>query len=288
MTRTITSVSELDALPVGTVVRTARGSVATRHEIARGWLIAGFFGPQVLYPDTDLPAVVLHDPSAPVAPVVSDAAVEAAALVLAERWGAPGAQDAYRPDARAALSAALPFLGAAPSATREDVETITIPRPHVPHGPAHLSRDLADADYLRRAARDLEEFYKPFGSNLRATIVALIRDAAVHDHPEDRPMTRVVVSARQAGKTSALATALADAVAERGLPVTITEHAPSATREDVARMVSVDALDALASVVADVEADAWRVTLAFPLTRPATLASWRTDLLDAITPRTDR
>lgn len=86
-----------------------------------------------------------------------------------------------------ALAAALPFLGAAPSATHEDVETITIPRPHVPHGPATVARDIADADYLRRAARDLEEFYKPFGSNLRATIVALIRDAADAITPKEKP-----------------------------------------------------------------------------------------------------
>src|SRR5690606_1985224 len=56
--------------------------------------------------------------------------------------------------------------------------TITIPRPHVPHGPAHLTADEADTAYLRKAARDLAEHYKPFGSNLRATIVKLVNDAA--------------------------------------------------------------------------------------------------------------
>lgn len=114
-------------------------------------------------------------PSAP-APVVSDAAVDAAARALAGIVDV--AEDYWRECSRAALSAALPLLGAAPSATREDDETITIPRPHVPHGPAHLSRDAADADYLWKAARDLERHYKPFGSDLRATVVALIRDAA--------------------------------------------------------------------------------------------------------------
>lgn len=77
MTRSITTAAELDALPVGSAVRTARGAVATRHECARGWLIAGYFGPQTLYSDTDLPAVVLYDPSAPVR-VVSDAVVPSA------------------------------------------------------------------------------------------------------------------------------------------------------------------------------------------------------------------
>lgn len=57
-------------------------------------------------------------------------------------------------------------------------EHITIPRPHVPHGPKHLSADVSDVDYLREAAAHLEDFYKPFGSNLRATIVRLVRDAA--------------------------------------------------------------------------------------------------------------
>lgn len=125
--RTITTAAELDALPVGSVVRTARGAVATRHERARGavfgWLVAGFFGPQVLYADTDLPVVVLHDPSAPVVPVVSDAAVEAAGEALGIAWFEEGG-DAQPPSAstiRAALTAALPFLGASPSATREDV-----------------------------------------------------------------------------------------------------------------------------------------------------------------------
>lgn len=56
--------------------------------------------------------------------------------------------------------------------------TITIPRPHVPHGPAQLTADEADAAYLRKAARNLAEHYKPFGSNLRATVVKLLDDAA--------------------------------------------------------------------------------------------------------------
>lgn len=57
-------------------------------------------------------------------------------------------------------------------------DEITIPRPTIPYGPDHLTRDEADASYLREAAKELAEFYKPFGSNLRATIVKLINDAA--------------------------------------------------------------------------------------------------------------
>lgn len=59
-----------------------------------------------------------------------------------------------------------------------EAESITVPRPHVPFGPADISPDTADAAYLRQAARDLEKHYKPFGPNLRATIVKLVHDAA--------------------------------------------------------------------------------------------------------------
>lgn len=59
-----------------------------------------------------------------------------------------------------------------------EAEHITIPRPHVPYGPEGIPAEQADADYLREAARKLEEHYKPFGSNLRATVVKLVRDAA--------------------------------------------------------------------------------------------------------------
>ena len=59
-----------------------------------------------------------------------------------------------------------------------EAEYITIPRPHVPHGPKGIPAEQADADYLREAARKLEEHYKPFGSNLRAAVVELVRDAA--------------------------------------------------------------------------------------------------------------
>lgn len=55
---------------------------------------------------------------------------------------------------------------------------VTIPRPHVPHGPQGTPEDVADANYLREAAQKLETHYKPFGSNLRATVVQLLRDAA--------------------------------------------------------------------------------------------------------------
>lgn len=57
-------------------------------------------------------------------------------------------------------------------------DAITIPRPHVPFGPQGIDPDTADAAYLRGAARDLEKHYKPFGSNLRATVVKLVYDAA--------------------------------------------------------------------------------------------------------------
>lgn len=142
--RTITTAAELDALPVGSVVRTARGAVATRHERARGtvlgWLVAGYFGPQVLYADTDLPAVILHDPSAPAVPVVSDAAVEAAARALADDWNPdrdPVLTAMFRDYAATAVAAALPFLGAAPSATSDEGGLAAPPKPweHADHRP---------------------------------------------------------------------------------------------------------------------------------------------------------
>ncbi|QIK83092.1 hypothetical protein [Sanguibacter sp. HDW7] len=143
--RTIANTAELDALPMGSIVRTARGSVAEARAgrpVEPRWLIAGYFGPQTLYSDTDLPALVLHDPSALV-PVVSDAAVEAlgewdvdesdvaairgaaldgAAWALIDRTSdtadrGPSAET-FR-DALRDVSAAFPFLGAAPSASVE-------------------------------------------------------------------------------------------------------------------------------------------------------------------------
>jgi hypothetical protein len=74
----------------------------------------------------------------------------------------------------AVLTAKPGDLGVEPAAN-----TITIPRPHVPFGPKHKTEDEADADYLREAARTMEDFYKPYGSNLRATVVKLLRDAAL-------------------------------------------------------------------------------------------------------------
>lgn len=59
-----------------------------------------------------------------VVPVVSDAAVEAAAQALADDWNPdrdPVLTAMFRDYAATAVAAALPFLGAAPSATREDV-----------------------------------------------------------------------------------------------------------------------------------------------------------------------
>lgn len=55
---------------------------------------------------------------------------------------------------------------------------VEVPRPHVPHGSQGFPEDVADANYLREAAQKLEDHYKPFGSNLRATVVQLLRDTA--------------------------------------------------------------------------------------------------------------
>jgi hypothetical protein len=56
-------------------------------------------------------------------------------------------------------------------------ERITIPRPHVPFGPTHVTTNQADADYLRHAARNIVHA-RCLGSNLTATVVRLLNDAA--------------------------------------------------------------------------------------------------------------
>lgn len=77
-----------------------------------------------------------------------------------------------------ALAAALAALSTQPEGT------ITIPRPHVPFGPQHVSEAEADASYLREAAgtlvwlRDNPDTRPPWGSNLTETIRRLLVDCA--------------------------------------------------------------------------------------------------------------
>ena len=58
-----------------------------------------------------------------------------------------------------------------------NADPITVPRPHVPHGPVGGPTAQADAGYLHEAARKMEN-RPPFGSNLTATVVKLLRDSA--------------------------------------------------------------------------------------------------------------
>ncbi len=55
---------------------------------------------------------------------------------------------------------------------------ITVPRPHVPYGPVGVPENKADADYLDHAATSLERHFEVGGSNVRATVVKLLRDTA--------------------------------------------------------------------------------------------------------------
>lgn len=56
--------------------------------------------------------------------------------------------------------------------------TITIPAPHVEFGPDGIPAALADADYLEHAAASLRDGYRVGGSNVTATVVKLLTDAA--------------------------------------------------------------------------------------------------------------
>ncbi|MBC6496092.1 hypothetical protein [Microbacterium sp. 4-7] len=57
-------------------------------------------------------------------------------------------------------------------------DTIEIPRPHVPYGPAGVPERLADADYLDSAARNLAGGYAIGGYNVTSTVIRLLHDAA--------------------------------------------------------------------------------------------------------------
>lgn len=60
----------------------------------------------------------------------------------------------------------------------EPSDALTIPRPHVPYGPVGIPEHEADADYLEHAASSLESRYEVGGSNVRATVVGILRDVA--------------------------------------------------------------------------------------------------------------
>ena len=55
---------------------------------------------------------------------------------------------------------------------------IAIPVPHVPFGPAGVPVLVADANYLDHAASNLEGKFEVGGSNVRATVVKILRDVA--------------------------------------------------------------------------------------------------------------
>lgn len=60
----------------------------------------------------------------------------------------------------------------------EPSDAVTIPRPHVPYGPVGIPEHEADAAYLEHAAGSLESHYEVGGSNVRATVVGILRDVA--------------------------------------------------------------------------------------------------------------
>lgn len=116
MTRTITTAAELDALPWGAVVaRTIFGEPGEDwHKRRDGmWLGTGgdVWAADLLAVASDHAHMALTL-VAPVVPVVSDAAVEA----FKAAWHRADAEGRAGERVRDALTAALPFLGAAPSA----------------------------------------------------------------------------------------------------------------------------------------------------------------------------
>lgn len=56
--------------------------------------------------------------------------------------------------------------------------TITMPRPHIPHGPKGISTEKADADYLHKSADSLASFYTPFSPDTRRMVVILLHNVA--------------------------------------------------------------------------------------------------------------
>lgn len=57
-------------------------------------------------------------------------------------------------------------------------ETVSVPRPHVPYGPHGVPGELATADYLDHAARNLAGGYEVGGYNVTATVIKLLHDTA--------------------------------------------------------------------------------------------------------------
>ena len=113
------------------------------------------------------------------------------AIVLMRAWGLADPSSAvsnypasfvatFVDMARAALAAG--FTRAPEKPTSVDVETITIPSPHVPYGPIGIPADRADASYLRSAVRNIRHLghgERLWGSNVTETVIKLLTDAAV-------------------------------------------------------------------------------------------------------------
>lgn len=133
-----------------------------------------------------------------------------------------------------------------------DTDTIVIPRPHVPFGPVNKSPNEADVDYLLSAADDLEEFYKPFGSNLRATVVKLLRDSA-----EAIKNTRFRrVGATEQARAAEIIRPYIDAFCDSGYPsdvqeVTVASEKAANALEDAGLLAPTYTQGILAPVVTD-------------------------------------
>lgn len=64
------------------------------------------------------------------------------------------------------------------SSPSSDIDTLRIPRPRVAFGTDAIPADLADATYLRRAARELQQHRPPADPHVLAAVVKLLTDVA--------------------------------------------------------------------------------------------------------------
>jgi len=95
-----------------------------------------------------------------------------------EAWAA---RKVERGDGRACNPETEFRLGFEAGAAATGTGTITIPTPHVTYGPEGIPANVADADYLRHAVKNIDYLShgeRLWGSGVTATVRKLLLDAA--------------------------------------------------------------------------------------------------------------